>query len=364
MTSTIDQNIRHLRKQRGLMQEQLAEALGVSTGAVSKWERGAATPELKYIMEMANIFGVSTDTLIGYQICDSSCEALSARILSLQQKKCYEEGINEATQALRRYPNRFSVVYRCGELYMVNGVENHDIKSIKRAIELLNQAVLLLEQNTDPHITEFTIQTALAQCHLVLQQPNKALEILKKYNDGGAHDALIGLTYAVSDRYQPEEAVPFLSKAFAFGITSLLRTMIGYANYYSKKEDFGAALDALLWLIRYLESVKTDPEAITYVDKIFGVIYVGCAIYSDLLGSPKEALQYLRKAYTCARDNDASPVSSAKGIRFLMTDMEDCTLYDDIGASALEAAEAQLAQDFCSERLRLKWQEMINEENL
>lgn len=42
MKILISENIRNMRKQRGMMQEQLAEALGVSVAAVSKWERGVS----------------------------------------------------------------------------------------------------------------------------------------------------------------------------------------------------------------------------------------------------------------------------------------------------------------------------------
>lgn len=42
MKIQLAENIRQLRKARGMMQEQLAEALGVSVGAVSKWERGVS----------------------------------------------------------------------------------------------------------------------------------------------------------------------------------------------------------------------------------------------------------------------------------------------------------------------------------
>lgn len=42
MKILIAENIRNMRKQRGMMQEQLAEALGVSVAAVSKWERGVS----------------------------------------------------------------------------------------------------------------------------------------------------------------------------------------------------------------------------------------------------------------------------------------------------------------------------------
>ncbi len=359
MKTTIDQNIRAMRKARNMMQEQLAEALGVSTGAVSKWERGAAIPELKYIMEMADIFGVSTDVLIGYQVQDGSCEALEKQLLNLQQEKRYEEGILQAEEALKRYPNRFSVVFRCGELYMVNGMENHDKKSLKRAIELLGHALLLLEQNTDPEITEFTLQTALAQCYIVLEQPAKGLEILKKINLGGVHNSLIGLTYAISEKQDAEEAVPYLMGAFSNGITNQIRTMIGYANYYSQKQDWEAALDSLLWLASYLESLKTDRDAITYIDKMYGVLYVNCANYADLLGQAQESINYLQKACFCAKRYDTAPVSNTKGIRFLPAETEETTLYDDIGPSALGAVEIQLVQEHFSEKLRLQWKQIL-----
>ena len=46
-------NIRLFRKQRRMTQEQLAEALGVTVGAVYKWEAKLSTPELKLIMQLA-----------------------------------------------------------------------------------------------------------------------------------------------------------------------------------------------------------------------------------------------------------------------------------------------------------------------
>ena len=49
MKLSLAQNICRLRKQNGLTQERLAEALGVSFAAVSKWERGVATPDLALI---------------------------------------------------------------------------------------------------------------------------------------------------------------------------------------------------------------------------------------------------------------------------------------------------------------------------
>ena len=98
------ENIRQLRKARGMMQEQLAEALGVSVGAVSKWERGAAVPDLAYILELADLFGVSLDALLGYEMQNNAASATEARIHQLQQSKRFDEAALEAEKALLRYP--------------------------------------------------------------------------------------------------------------------------------------------------------------------------------------------------------------------------------------------------------------------
>ena len=52
------------RKKNGWSQEELAEKLGVSRQSVSKWESAQAVPDLKKILQLSEIFGVSTDYLI------------------------------------------------------------------------------------------------------------------------------------------------------------------------------------------------------------------------------------------------------------------------------------------------------------
>ena len=61
MELTLAQNIRSYRKQRKMTQEQLSEVLGVTVGAVHKWESGLSVPELPMIVEMADFFDVSED---------------------------------------------------------------------------------------------------------------------------------------------------------------------------------------------------------------------------------------------------------------------------------------------------------------
>ena len=56
MEVKIAESIRTLRKKRSLTQEQLAEAMGVTVGAVSKWEKGISVPDIGLIMELADFF--------------------------------------------------------------------------------------------------------------------------------------------------------------------------------------------------------------------------------------------------------------------------------------------------------------------
>lgn len=53
MKVCLAENIRMLRKERGLTQEQLAEAMGITVGTVSKWETGSCVPDVSLMMELA-----------------------------------------------------------------------------------------------------------------------------------------------------------------------------------------------------------------------------------------------------------------------------------------------------------------------
>lgn len=62
---TLGEKIRTLRKNTGLSQEALAEKLGVSRQAVSKWENDNGMPETEKLIVMAKLFDTSLDDLIG-----------------------------------------------------------------------------------------------------------------------------------------------------------------------------------------------------------------------------------------------------------------------------------------------------------
>ena len=60
-----NENLKYLRKEANLTQEQLAEKLNVSRQAVTKWESGQSLPDIQNLKEMADMFGVTMDALVG-----------------------------------------------------------------------------------------------------------------------------------------------------------------------------------------------------------------------------------------------------------------------------------------------------------
>lgn len=94
MDTYFGDNLYNLRKAKGISQEELAEMLGVSRQAVSKWERNEAYPDTENLIAISKLFGVTLDELINSDnlrenTADSEEENADGqeRILKLEIKK-------------------------------------------------------------------------------------------------------------------------------------------------------------------------------------------------------------------------------------------------------------------------------------
>ena len=67
MEQTLGNRISARRKQKKMTQDQLAEQLGVTAQAVSKWENDQSCPDITMLPRLATIFGCSTDELLGIE---------------------------------------------------------------------------------------------------------------------------------------------------------------------------------------------------------------------------------------------------------------------------------------------------------
>ena len=92
-TIKINEQIAFLRKQKGLTQEELACALGVTNQAVSKWESAQCCPDIQLLPDIAKLFDVSVDELLGYKTTDrlgDICLKIKDYFSSLPEKTAFE----------------------------------------------------------------------------------------------------------------------------------------------------------------------------------------------------------------------------------------------------------------------------------
>lgn len=71
------ENLKKIRKEHNLSQEQLAEQLGVSRQSVSKWESNQAYPEMDKVIQLAKMFNLNVDDLLNQDIREVNREKQS-----------------------------------------------------------------------------------------------------------------------------------------------------------------------------------------------------------------------------------------------------------------------------------------------
>jgi len=103
----IAKNLRSLRLSSNMTQEELAERLGVTGQAVSKWERDECYPDITLLPGLANCFGVTVDELIGMSEISDSAKLwdVAARAAELEEQKKYTEAADVYGTALRIFPS-------------------------------------------------------------------------------------------------------------------------------------------------------------------------------------------------------------------------------------------------------------------
>ena len=249
MKHEFSDRLRFCRRQRGLTQEQLAEAMGVSVAAVSKWELGQSVPELETLLELADFFDLSVDALLGFRLRDGGCQEAGARIDAARREKRYDEGAREAEMALQKYPNRFAVVYPAARLFHMAGIERKREPALRRALELLSHACRLLDQNSDPDISETSLRIEMADVLLGLGEEERAIAMLRANNPCGVNDEAIGCILA-GMAGRREEAMPLLSMALLRHVTAILQIGSKLCNIYEDRGRLDQADEILAWLWR------------------------------------------------------------------------------------------------------------------
>ena len=116
--NTIGEKIRELRRSRGLSQSELAEHLGVTGQAVSKWETGSTLPDMNLLPFLASFFGIAIDDLFSYST-EKHMERIAnmielGRVFSNREFEQEEAFLLKETE---KDPENYEAISLLGDLY-------------------------------------------------------------------------------------------------------------------------------------------------------------------------------------------------------------------------------------------------------
>ena len=167
----IGQRIKQLRRQQGLTQERLADHLGVTDKAVSKWECGLTAPDLALIMPLARILGVSADELLGGKKEETDAKRLEyderyTNYLKYDTRENYQI----ALQAVKDYPNDYKYLAFLAqtEMFVAYCSEFKEDPASRYSLEMLERAIkhndIVIEECEDANIRGNAIWNAMVCC--------------------------------------------------------------------------------------------------------------------------------------------------------------------------------------------------------
>lgn len=197
------------RKELKLTQEDIAQFVGVSRAAVSKWEKGLSYPDITLLPKLAMYFDLSIDTLLGYepQLTKERIEQLYAQLANRFATEPYEQVFAEVENIITEYYSCYPFLIKMAQLllnYMPqspNPVATGDqilalcerVKTNAQGLNTLQEStaiqasVYLMQQKPEqvlallgeqPHL-EFNSESLIASALMQLQKTEEAKQVIQ-----------------------------------------------------------------------------------------------------------------------------------------------------------------------------------------
>jgi transcriptional regulator with XRE-family HTH domain len=341
MQLNLGMKIRELRKRDERTQEMLAEALGVTSQAVSRWESGGSYPDMEIIPSIANYFGVSIDELFGYDNERAQkIDKLATRINEMNAENNGEdvnidECISLAHAAMVEFPGNerimqclasvlFNAGYvRYGEFHLINdeGYGVYDVDRHRNYTEW-SEAIALYEK---------LLNTLKAG-----EERNKVVKDLTQlYLNVGERDKAMAIADSAPSIYQSKEFLRINAcdgkehaKAYSETLLSTVRAcselMIGAVMSYEQNLTITEKVESVLGAIKIFDIVCTDGNYGTH-NAYIARMYTLLSLYLWLGECRDEAFAALDKAlYHYKMFNEATGEFTAPLLRLAREKVPDC----------------------------------------
>lgn len=169
----------HRRKELKVTQEQIAEYVGVSRAAVSKWEKGQSYPDITLLPKLATYFNVSIDKLLGYKPQMTKEQIIRSYSQLAQQfsEKTFDQVEKAIEELLSEYYSCFPFVLKMAQLYLNYFPKSTDQQStLERILQLCSRVKTLSG--------DFSLvnEATMLEAHVYLQlgKPEEVLALLGK----------------------------------------------------------------------------------------------------------------------------------------------------------------------------------------
>ncbi len=305
MQHSIGKTIKDLRKSRGLTQEELAEKIGVTAQAISKWENESGMPDLSQIVPLAHVFGVSTDTLLGTGDIKKN-EDISEIMRRAQSKltfpltiECLTDKYNVLLEGLEIYPNNFTLLINCMELeislaYPQNPIyDEKNAKALYESCEKHANTIFSYDDNVNRILRARMIMLMLHCANGKFEEARRQAEKFPSRADFNIHKM-----YSIHAHWQKDYKTEITS--WQFYIMNLLHALlygaVSLGKAYDLTEKSEKAMDIYERLIKMLDVIFEGETKMPFHHVEGGDIYVLLAEKAMEFGNTELALDSIEKA--------------------------------------------------------------------
>ena len=244
------ENIRNIRREKRMTQEALAEAMGVTTAAVSKWETGQSAPDVEMLMALADFFEMSVDTLLGHELKADRKKAMLEEMEGLALAQRFDEAKELAQKLLRNYPNDYDVVSKASDLYYRSDVTVQGTSDMEYSIELTKRLFALVDDPTGKE--RFDLLARLGNQYELLKNYEMARKYYTESNVFCANNRALARMLADEGKYR--EASDAITEEFTQDLFNLLLNTMSLHRVWRELGELKKAEAALDWGIGMLQT--------------------------------------------------------------------------------------------------------------